>query len=156
MIQLTFKNKSFEPSYDFKLYKNIVGSKKENQDDNFSNFIQGLCDDNPDTIVEFGVAFAGKALDDISVADQFGEQGLFDDVADTSNQIIDGFLSNGFLAAKVKMFLNSESMSIKRMQEAIDAGILKDSDIAEMEISIKMTKDAHKQHEKKLNKKTSK
>ncbi|APX72086.1 hypothetical protein M5C72_02775 [Companilactobacillus allii] len=154
MIQLTIKKNNVQPDYNFRLYKNIVGSKKEQQDENFSNFIQGLCDDNPDAIIDFGVAVSGHELTDVAVADQFGEQGMFDDVEATSNEIIDGLLSNGFLAAKVKMFLNSEKLSIKRMKQAQEIGTLKDSDKTEMEMTIKMTEDSQKIHEKKLSKKS--
>ena len=153
MIQLTVKNKDYNPKYDFRLYKNIVGNNKETQDDNFSAFIQGLCADNPDTIVDFGVAMSGKTLADVDVADQFIEKGLFDDVAQSCDEIIQGLLSNGFLAAKVKMLMNSEEKSIARMKSAEDNTSLSKSDVQDLQLAIQNQELTHKEHLKKLSKK---
>lgn len=152
MIQLTFKGKDFNPNYDFRLYKNIVGSDKKKQDENFSNFIQGLCADNPDTLVEFGVAMSGGTIADVDVADQFGEKGLFDDVVGACNEIIQGFLSNGFLAAKVKMLLNSENASIERMRSVQENTSLTDSDKQDLQLAIQNQELTHEEHVKKLSK----
>lgn len=152
MIQLTFKGKDYNPNYDFRLYKNIVGTDKEKQDSNFNAFIQGLCANNPDAIVDFGVAMSGKAIADVDVADQFGEKGLFDDVVASCDEIIQGFLSNGFLAAKIKMFLNSEDTSIGRMKSAQENTSLSKSDKQDLQLAVQSQELTHKEHVKKLSK----
>lgn len=156
MIQLTINKTKVQPVYDYRLYKNIVGADKETQDSNFNDFLTGLCNDNPDTIVDFGVAVSGRKLADVDVAEQFVEQNLFDEPEKACDEIIEGFNTNGFLASKVKAFLKSENKSIVRLNTVLDDESLNESDKQELQLTIQSQEMTNKEHAKKLSKKISK
>jgi hypothetical protein len=53
MLTLKIKNKDVEPSYNYRLYKNIAGDDKDKRKENFYSFLDGLFSDDSITIINF-------------------------------------------------------------------------------------------------------
>lgn len=150
MTVLTIKDKDVEPVYDFILYRNIVGKDKDMQNSNFSEFVQSLCDDDPDVLIEFYRNVSGRALSEEAVAKQLADQGVFDDVPAACDEIIKGMLESGFLAAKVKAFLSSEEKSVKRMKIGLEVKSIDEESKMQIEMEMKLKEAVNKENSKRL------
>ena len=152
MIKLKIKNSTIEPEFTYKLYKNIAGKDIEKRTDKFNTFLNGIFNDDLNQIIYFFYCVAGGELSEDEIARQVGDQKGFDNVHETVNGILQGFMSSGFFATAVKQLINSANDSIKGMQEASKISSLSKEELEVGKIQIAQQKKNVKAMEERIKK----
>ena len=120
MLTLKTKNGTVEPVFNYLMYKNIAGDDREKRTDKFNTFLDGLFADNVDSIVTFFKSVAGKDLGEDELVDQLGDDGRFNDVHETTSEIIEGLANAGFLKAKINEWMKYGDRLIKGMKKSLE------------------------------------
>lgn len=152
MIKLNIKGQDVEPTFTYGLYKNIAGKDREKRTSNFNTFLNGIFGDDMNQIIYFYYCVAGGQLSEDEIVSQIADQNGFDDIRATSNEILQGFMSDGFFAIAVQQLLNSVTDTIKSMQEATKIPSLSKEDLEIGKMQIEQQKKTLKEMEKRIKK----
>lgn len=152
MINLKIKNETVEPSFTYKLYKNITGDKREERSSKFNTFLNGLFNDDMNEVIHFFYCVAGGQLSEDEIVSQISEQDGFQNIHNVVNDILQGFMSDGFFATAVKQLLDSARDTIKNMQEASKISTLSKEELEVGQMQIDQQKKMLKEMEKRIKK----
>ncbi|GAQ01469.1 hypothetical protein NBRC111452_1277 [Companilactobacillus farciminis] len=150
MLTLKIKNKDVEPSYNYRLYKNIAGADKDKRTTNFYDFLDGLFIDDPDTIIDFFKAAAGGDLGEDAIVDQLDNEGAFDDIRKTTDEILKGLATSGFLKSKVEAYKKYGNHVIDSMKATLEIDSLKPEDEETTQIQIYQAEEQMKNAENRM------
>src|SRR5699024_7625701 len=150
MLTLKIKDTEVEPTYNYRLYKNIAGDDKDKRKENFYSFLDGLFSDDSITIINFFKAVAGKDLSEDEVVDQLDENGLFDDVHKTTDEIITGLATSGFLKSEIKAWKKYGDRLLESMKASLKLKSIKQEDKEMTQIQINQLEENKKNIESRM------
>lgn len=152
MIKLNIEGQEVEPKFTYALYKNITGKEREKRTENFNNFLNGIFNDDMNQIIYFYYCVAGGKLSEDKVVSQISNQKGFDNIHKVADEILQGFVTDGFFKTAVQQLLDSVRDSIINMQKASKISTLSKEDLEIGKIQIEQQQEKLSNMEKRIKK----
>ena len=150
MLTLNIKKTEVEPVYNYRLYKNIAGDDKEKRRENYYSFLDGIFSDDSLAIITFFKAMAGKDLSEDELVDQLDEKGVFDDIHKTTDEIIKGLATSGFLKSEIKAWKKYGDRLLESMKASLKLKSIKQEDKEMTQIQINQLEENKKNIENRM------
>lgn len=155
MLNLKIKNKEVEPTFSYGFYKNVAGKDREKRSDVFNEFLNGLFNDDSDSVVDFFKGSFGSALSEDEIVQQLEEKGAFDDVHALTGEIIKGLAESGFLRTKIEALKKYDDNMIKGFEKSSKMESIEKSDKDMLQIQIEALEEHKKTIDKRIKEATS-